>query len=118
MELFCRPWIGPIPTQVHEAEQRVVGAENFFLQVQTYYELRDHPPNVICHVHGVSPGNRPMGFRSLIIPTEWVYDLAWIEEMMSLWPFAMQEATAVFIQAATPDMNGSAGCDLPLCSGL
>ena len=102
---LCRVWIGAIPPQVQEATQRIHGVEHFFMQVQSFRELREDFPNVVCHVHGVSPGNRPMGYRQLVIPVEWIYELEWIDEMVSLWPFGNTHTSTAFVQAATPDIN-------------
>ena len=47
-----------------------------------------------CHVHGLSPNNRPMGYRIVvIIKVDWIYDLEWIDQMTQLWPFDSEDLT-------------------------
>ena len=87
---FCRTWIGQVHAQVTEAEQSIFNVENFFLQVHSYIEHRedvDKVQRVVCRVHGITPGNRPMGHRDVIIDVEWLYDLEWIQTNANLVAF-------------------------------
>jgi ribonuclease HI len=105
---LCRTWIGQVHAQVTEAEQSIFNVENFFLQVHSYIEHRedvDKVQRVVCRVHGITPGNRPMGHRDVIIDVEWLYDLEWIRQMQTLWPFDSETVALYFAQSATDDMN-------------
>ena len=105
---LCRTWIGQVHAQVTEAEQSIYGVENFFLQVHSYAEQREEIENVqriVCRVHGITPGNRPMGHRDIVIEMEWLYDLDWIRQMQTLWPFDSETVALYFAPSATADMN-------------
>ena len=105
---LCKTWIGHIHAQVIEAEQYISDAETFFLQVQSFHEVRGHGENVVCRVHGISPENRPLGHRDLIIPAEWIFDLDWIHQMLRLWPFQDENIALHFVVHATADMSEEA----------
>ena len=102
---LCKTWIGNIPSQVSEAEQQVGDVETFFLQVMALCELRSSREVITCHVHGITPGNRPMGHREMQIPAEWIYDLEWIRQMGALWPFMDENVILQFVAMATADMR-------------
>ena len=102
---LCKTWIGHIHEQVTAAEQYISDAETFFLQVQSFHELRGPRETVVCRVHGITPENRPMGHRDVIIPAEWIYDLDWIHQMQRLWPFQNENIALHFVVHATADMR-------------
>ena len=101
---LCRPWIGHLPFQVVEAEHRVAQVESFFLQVQAWKDIHQQP-KITCHVHGLSPGNRPLGYRTMVIETEWIYDLEWIDHMAQLWPFKVEDLALIFSPSATANLH-------------
>ena len=102
---LCKTWIGHTFPQVVEAEQYITDAETFFLQVQSLLELRGPGQSLICRVHGITPGNRPMGHRDIIVPSEWIYDLEWIHQMKRIWPFQDENIMLHFVVHATADMK-------------
>lgn len=103
--VLCRPWMGFVPEQVDEAVGRIVDVEKFFLQVQSWRRLKGNRRVISCHVHGVSPANKPLGHRSIAIETEWIYDLQWIDSMEQLWPFETQDIVLTFVPSAADDFN-------------
>ena len=102
---LCKTWIGHTFSQVAEAELYITEAETFFLQVQSFVELRGTGANIVCRVHGISPDNRPMGHRDIIVPADWIYDLEWIHQMQRLWPFQDENILLHFVVHATADMR-------------
>ena len=102
---LCKTWIGHTFPQVVEAEQYITDAETFFLQVQSLLELRGPGQSLTCRVHGITPGNRPMGHRDIIIPSEWIYDLERIHQMKRIWPFQDENIMLHFVVHATADMK-------------
>ena len=102
---LCKTWIGHTFSQVAEAELYITEAETFFLQVQSLVELRGTGVNIVCRVHGISPGNRPIGHRDIIVPADWIYDLEWIHKMQRLWPFQDENILLHFVVHATADMR-------------
>ena len=101
---LCRTWIGRVHSQVVEAENTIQRVEPFFLQVQTLLDHRGSRQSITCRVHGISPANFPLGHREIIIDSDWIYDLEWIDQMRSLWPFDMETAGFFCVQSATSDM--------------
>ncbi|CAL1161389.1 unnamed protein product [Cladocopium goreaui] len=104
---LCRTWIGNVFSQVLEAEEHIIAVDAFFLQVHSLMELRGQGINIVCHVHGITPANRPLGHREIIIDSDWLYDLEWIDRMRLLWPFGDENVGLVFAQSATQDMHES-----------
>lgn len=103
--VLCRPWIGFVPEQVDEAAGRIVDVEKFFLQTQSWRSLKGNRRQIICHVHGVSPANRPLGHCVIVIEADWIYDLQWIDHMEQLWPFETRDVLLAFVPSATDDFN-------------
>eukprot|EP00435_Cladocopium_sp_Y103_P008907 s549_g2.t1 len=102
---LCRTWITNTYPQVAEAEQHIVDVDRFFLQVLSLTEAEHAPLNIVCRLHGISPENIPMGARDVILPTEWIYDLAWIDEFQAIWPFADENLQISFVSTLTADME-------------
>ena len=102
---LCRTWIGNIFSQVIEAEEHISAVDAFFLQVHSLLEMRGSRTDIVCHVHGITPANRPLGHREVIIDSDWLYDLEWIDRMRVLWPFGDENVGLVFAQSATLDMH-------------
>eukprot|EP00435_Cladocopium_sp_Y103_P072507 s255_g40.t1 len=103
--VLVRPWIGAVPVQVQQAAQHVDEVQQFFLQIQTLREQRPDVSRIVCHVHGLSPAQRPLGHREIVWELDWIYDLEWIEQMETLWPFEHVDARLTFVPSATPDMR-------------
>jgi hypothetical protein len=60
---------------------------------------------VIRHVHGITPANRPLGWRELILEGEDLLHLEWISQLRQLWPFESQDARIVLCTMATGDLR-------------
>eukprot|EP00435_Cladocopium_sp_Y103_P039621 s1783_g10.t1 len=103
--ILCRPWIGRVPEQIQVANERVSGVTEFFLQVRALREQRPELRQLVGHVHGPSPAHRPLGSRTLVWDIDWLYDLDWIDQMETLWPFEHADSSLVFVPTATPDMR-------------
>eukprot|EP00435_Cladocopium_sp_Y103_P042136 s1102_g11.t1 len=103
--VLIRPWVGAVPAQVQQAQQHVDEVQQFFLQIQTLREQRPEMTHIMCHVHGLSPAQRPLGHRELVWELDWIYDLEWIEQMETMWPFDHVDARLTFVPSATTDMR-------------
>eukprot|EP00435_Cladocopium_sp_Y103_P028225 s2553_g7.t1 len=104
---LCRTWIGNTFPQLAEAEQSISDVEKFFLQVTALTEAVDSDefPKVVCRLHGISPENSPLGFREVIIPVDFLYDLDWIQEFQVIWPFGDENINIHFVSAMTADQH-------------
>jgi hypothetical protein len=85
--LWCCPAFGRLPEYVSRNMERVEQIEQFYLQVEDFFSLRPEANDIVCHVHGVSPENRPMGYRTLVLNRNELQGNDWIEKMWRLWPF-------------------------------
>jgi len=103
--LWCCPSFGRRPNYVTSNMQRVERVEAFYLQVEELLLLRPESDSIVCHVHGVSPENRPMGHRTLVLRRQELEGDQWIERMWQLWPFDHPFAPITFCPYAMPDMN-------------
>ena len=103
--LWCCPSFGRRPNYVTSNMQRVERVEAFYLQVEELLLLRPESDSIVCHVHGVSPENRPMGHRILVLRRQELEGDQWIERMWQLWPFDHPFAPITFCPYAMPDMN-------------
>ena len=99
----CNVRIQERPVEVIQAMELVAHVEWFYLQVEEVQQMQEEIHQVICHVHGITPGNRPMGFRTLILEGDDLLNLRWIQLMRQLWPFDSTHATVVFCPMATDD---------------
>ena len=100
---LCKTWIGRIHSQVLEAEQYISDAD--FFSSKSFHETRGSRENVVCWAHGITPENKPLGHRELIIPAEWIHDMDWIHQMQHLWPFQDENIALHFVAHATGDMG-------------
>ena len=103
--LWCCPTIGKLPHHVAANMERVEQVEAFYLQVEDFFAMRPEESSVVCHVHGVSPENRPMGHRTLVIHKNDLQGDEWIEKMWQLWPFDHPYSPIIFCPYAIPDMR-------------
>ena len=103
--LWCCPAIGHLPEYVVANMERVDQMEAFYLQVEDFFILRPEETSIVCHVHGVSPENRPMGHRVLVVRRDELQGHDWIERMWQLWPFDHPYSPITFCPYAVPDMR-------------
>eukprot|EP00435_Cladocopium_sp_Y103_P021777 s237_g5.t1 len=101
----CLVWFGDIPTPIQQAGNYLEEADAFFLQVNSMRDYQGAADPIVCHVHGVSPQNRPLGFREVVLQFDKLQNGEWIQQMRKIWPFDHNEARVIFIASATDDSN-------------
>eukprot|EP00435_Cladocopium_sp_Y103_P060640 s338_g22.t1 len=99
----CLVWFGDIPTPIQQAGNHLEEADPFFLQVNSMRDYQGAADPIICHVHGVSPQNRPLGFREVVLRFDQLQNGEWIQQMRKIWPFDHNEARIIFVASATED---------------
>ena len=87
--------------RVHERPPEVL------LQLEEVQRLAEEVHQVICQVHAISPGNRPMGSRQLILEGNDLLDVRWISELRQLWTFPSDDIRITFCTMATGDLKKS-----------
>ena len=112
--MLCTVRVEPIPDQVKWASERVENIENFYLQVEEIQQRDGDVHQVVCHVHGITPANRPLGWRVLVLEGNDLLYLDWIDQMMQLWPFEATDARITFCTMATDDLRGKRAHPLSL----
>lgn len=103
--LWCCPSFGKRPSFVTNNMQRVERIEEFYFQVDDFFAMKPEANNIVCHVHGVSPENRPMGHRTIVVHRQDLEGEQWIERMWQLWPFDHPFSPITFCPYASPDMR-------------
>ena len=103
--MLCTVRVEDTPELVTQAGNIVDRVEDFYLQVEELQHMEGDIHQIICHVHGISPANRPLGWRQLILEGDDLLHLDWISQMQQLWPFAPDNARAVFCTMATDDLR-------------
>ena len=103
--LLCTVRVEDTPELVVQAGETIDRVEDFYLQVEELQHMEGKVHQVICHVHGISPANRPLGWRQLILEGDDLLHLEWIEQLQQLWPFDSRDARVVFCTMATDDLR-------------
>lgn len=88
------------PELVRQASELVERVE-----VEEAQSMEGDIHQVIRHVHGITPANRPLGWRELILEGEDLLHLEWISQLRQLWPFESQDARVVLCTMATGDLR-------------
>ena len=101
--LQCNLRIGHRPDEVMYAMDLIDNMETFFLQLEEVQALQEEVDQVICHVHGITPFNRPLGYRQLVLAGNDLVRVEWTTEMLNLWHFGDQQRRLVFCPMATDD---------------
>ena len=65
--MLCTVRVEDTPELVTQAGNIIDRVEDFYLQVEEVQHMEGDIHQVICHVHGISPANRPLGWRQLIL---------------------------------------------------
>ena len=102
---LCTVRVSERPEAVMEAMDQIQRVEPFYLQVEELRSMTGEVFQVVCHVHGISPANHPLGWRVLILEGTDLLHTDWISQMQRLWPFDYEEARVVFCPLATNDMR-------------
>ena len=102
---LCTVRVSDRPEAVMEAMDHIQWVEPFYLQVEELRTMAGEVFQVICHVHGISPANHPLGWRVLILEGTDLLHTDWISQMQRMWPFDYEEARLVFCPMATNDMR-------------
>ena len=103
--MLCTVRVSDRPEAVVEAMDFIVHAETFYLQVEELQALMGDVFVITCHVHGISPENHPLGWRTMVLQGNDLLSTTWFEQMVRLWPFDYEEARLVFCPMATDDMR-------------
>ena len=103
--MLCTVRVEEIPELVQRASEMIDRVEDFYLQVEEVQNMEGSVHQVICHVHGITPENRPLGWRQLVLEGDDLLHLDWIDQLRQLWPFASQDARIVFCTMATDDLR-------------
>ena len=103
--MLCTVRVEENPELVQRASEMIDRVEDFYLQVEEVQNMEGSVHQVICHVHGITPENRPLGWRQLVLEGDDLLHLDWIDQLRQLWPFASQDARIVFCTMATDDLR-------------
>ena len=93
------------PDEVLEAMELIDRAEVLYLQVEELRAMMGEVFQVTCHIHGISPANQPLGWRTMILDGSDLLSTTWIEHLRRIWPFEHEDARLVFCPLATADMR-------------
>ena len=102
---LCTVRVEDTPELVTQAGTIIDRVEDFYLQAEELQHMEGDIHQIICHVHGISPANRPLGWRQLILEGDDLLHLDWISQMQQLWPFESSDARVVFCTMATDDLR-------------
>ena len=103
--MLCSVRVHERPPEVFQAMQTIDNVETFFLQLEEVQRLAEEVHQVICQVHAISPGNRPMGSRQLILEGNDLLDIRWISELRQLWTFPSDDVRITFCTMVTGDLR-------------
>ena len=103
--MLCTVRVEQIPTVVIQANAQIERIEDFYLQVEEVQRMEGAVHQVICHVHGITLENRPLGWRQLILEGNDLLHLDWIAQLRQLWPFESRDARISFCTMATDDFR-------------
>ena len=96
---LCDAFIGPFPNHIQVAEQFVENAESLFRIARSHFENCDGSTTLILRAHGISPENRPLGYRDLVTDYPDLLQLHWIPALKNLWPFNEDKAGVWFVSS-------------------
>ena len=95
---LCEIQIGAIPLHIRHTATWLHNAERFFTEVRVLMDDRD-PTHIQCSFHGISPLNRPLGDRILMLPIGSLYQNNWQNLATELWPFIGGQIQYAFVYA-------------------
>ena len=82
--MLCTVRVGERPPAALETMDRIEHAEAFFLQVEELRAIAGEVFQVVCHVHGISPANQPLGWRSHMLEGNDLLSTTWIGQLSRL----------------------------------
>ena len=94
---LCDAYVGAYPSYVEEAAETVLEAEALFKVARAHFENLPGSAVLTLRVHGVSPLNQPLGYRDVHIDYPDLATLAWIPQVLQLWPFRPEFAKCVYV---------------------
>ena len=76
------------PEHVRVVQRCFANVEQFLIHVRSNAEQReDAEEPIIVRCHGISPTNRPLGFRDLVFTLDDLGGISWSQRITHLWPF-------------------------------
>ena len=99
------------PEHVATASRLLDNAERFYINARAAHEQQDHlSSKVIIRTHGISPANKPLGFRDMIVNFDTLGGHGWLHQVCSLWPFEpSHRPQIVFIEGTTETERDETG---------
>ena len=83
---LCEIDIHAYPKHIREAATWLGNTELFYTDFRTAIDTE--PEHTIqCRIHGISPGNLPLGSRDVFLPVFAFFQANWYEEIHQTWPF-------------------------------
>ena len=92
---LCTVHFLPFPQHVAAAGRHVWNAGQLFTELRVISETAGHGL-IECRFHGVSPRNRPLGFRTLYLDWTDLHEGVWYDQARMLWPFGIDRCSLVF----------------------
>ena len=83
------------PQEVTVAEGHVFNAVRMFIDIGRHLEQQPQR-TVVCRFSGVSPGNRPLGERDLVLSIDSLRAGDWYDQARHLWPFEPSSGQLVY----------------------
>ena len=103
--LCCNVRIHERPAEVTRAMQSIINVETFYLQLEEVQNIAESIHMVTCCVHAITPNNRPMGSRQLVLEGNDLLHDDWIEQLRQIWTFPNADIRIVFRPMATGDLR-------------
>ena len=94
---LCDAYIGQFPDYVKTAANSVTGAEALFQRARAFFESESGSTMMTLRIHGISPKNKPLGFRDYQVDYPDLLTLGWIDEVRQMWPFQSGSANCCFV---------------------
>ena len=96
---YCHFVVQPYPPHIAVQAQLLFGAEQFHRELRDRRNplVRPFPPtSCTVVVHGISPANRPLGSRLLVLQFQHATEIDWIVQARELWHFEGHECQLAF----------------------
>ena len=102
---LCDVFIEQFPSYVEQAENSLIGAETMFQLARSCVESSPVPVLFTLRFHGVSPQNRPLGARDLLVNYDDLKLVQWINQARAIWPFVDFSAALAFVPSITAEIG-------------
>ena len=103
--MCCNVRIHERPAEVTRAMQHIINVETFYLQLEEVQAIAESIHMVTCCVHAITPNNRPMGSRQLVLEGNDLLRDEWIDQLRQIWTFPNDDIRIVFCPMATGDLR-------------